>query len=85
MHVEENDNKFYWKMDFWNLKTLGMKNVELVLFKELESGKLFEEKGLENYFQKSKDEKVKESHVAQRLHAKGGHARFSRQWGKIGR
>ena len=56
-----------------------MKNVELGLFKELESEKLFEEKGLENYFQKSKDEKVKESHVAQRLHAKGGHARFSRQ------
>ena len=79
MHAEENGNKFYWKMDFWDLKSLRMKNVELGLFKELESEKLFEEKGLENYFQKSKDEKVKESHVAQRLHAKGGHASFSRQ------
>ena len=52
---EENGGKFDWKMDFWNLKILRMKKMwSWDYLKKLKSGKLFEEKDLENYFQKSR-------------------------------
>ena len=38
---EENGGKFYWKMDFWNLKILRMKkNVELGLLKKAKIWKI---------------------------------------------
>ena len=53
---EENGGKFYWKMDFWNLKILRMKKMwSWDYLKKLKSGKLFS---------KIKDDELGNGHVA---------------------